>query len=476
MPTPPRRPASPTSGAASGPAGPPRRLLALVDGSNFYCACERAFRPDLQHKPVAVLSNNDGCVIARSEEVKAMGVAMGAPFFRVRERLAREGVAVFSSNYELYADLSRRVMEALSTFTPDVEVYSIDEAFLALPTPRAAGRPELREHGRLTELARQIRRRVLRWTGIPVRVAIAETKTLAKVGSAWAKRLRERGEEPAVSLYGLPGPALDSVLASVPVGDVWGIGRAYGRRLPQHGVLTALDLRDLDEAWARRHLRVTGLRTVLELRGLSCIPLEEAPPPRRSLVRSRSFSRPVTSLVELKEAVATHTARACEKLRAEGLAARALSVFFHTGHEGAKGPHRSASLAVELGHPSNRTPELLRVALRLVEEVWKEKDERGRPYPYRKAGVIVLDVTRAEPEQGRLFLPEHADPQAVDALLEAVDRVNGRFGKGAVFFGAEGTSRRDGETETGHQWAMKRQKRSPAYTTRWGDRHVVHAR
>ena len=441
------------------------RLFVLVDCSNFYCSCERLFRPDLARVPVAVLSNNDGCVVARSEEVKALGVPMGAPFFKVRRKLESAGAVVFSSNYELYADLSRRVMDTLRTFTPEVEAYSIDEAFLSISAPIPRDRKDLEA------FAREVRRRVLRWTGIPVRVSVAETKTLAKVGSEHAKRLQKRGREPVVSLYGMGRDELDAVLAATPIGDVWGVGRAYGRRLPAVGITTALGLARANDAWVRETMRVTGLRTALELRGVSCIPLEKAPTTRKSLVRSRSFSRPVTSVDEMREAVATHAARACEKLRSEGLSARAVQVFFHTGHEDAKGPHRSASLAAELPRATNVTPEVLRVTGRLVDGLWRGEDPRGRPYPYRKAGVLLLDLTRANPAQGNLFLPER---EGMDDLMVALDAVNRRFGKRSVFLAAEGIGRHG--TETGQDWAMRRQMKSPAYTTRWEDLVTVYAR
>lgn len=447
---------------------PPRRLVALVDCANFYVACERLFRPDLATVPVAVLSNNDGCIVARSEEVKALGVPMGAPFFQVRRKLEAAGAVVFSSNYALYADLSRRVMDTLRTFSPDVEVYSIDEAFLGLSTPR----PELLDHDRLTALAHEIHDRVLRWTGIPVRVAIAETKTLAKVGSTYAKALSRRGQAPCIALYGLDTAEREAILRATPIQEVWGVGRAYGRKLPVAGITTAAALRDADDAWIRKTLRVAGLRTALELRGLSCLPLEKAEPTRKSIVRSRSFSRPVTSLEEMKQAVATHAARACEKLRGEGLGARAVQVFFHTGHEAAQGPHRSAALAADLPRATNLTPEVLAVTGRLVEALWQGQDGLGRPYPYRKAGVLLLDLTRAQPEQGHLFEPER--PQLA-SLLEVVDRVNGRFGQRTVVFAAEGT-RRGHDTETGQAWAMRRERKSPAYTTRWEDLVTVYAR
>jgi DNA polymerase V len=444
-----------------------RRLFALVDCSNFYCSSERLFRPDLAEVPIAVLSNNDGCVVARSEEVKRLGIAMGAPFFKVRRKLEAGGVEVFSSNYELYADLSRRVMDTLSTFSPDVEVYSIDEAFLSLSTPR----PELRHHARLTALARDIRARVRRWTGIPVRVSIAETKTLAKVGSEYAKVLRRRGHEPCVSLYGMSKEERDLVLRTTSIRDVWGVGRAYGRKLPLAGIKTAAQLRDANDAWIRKTMRVTGLRTALELRGLSCIPLEKAPPTRKSLVRSRSFSRPVTTAREMKEAVATHAARACEKLRAEGLAARAVQVFFNTGNAASKGPHRSAALAADLPRATNVTPEVLRLTSKLVEAVWQGDDGR-QPYRYKKAGVMMLDLTTADPAQGHLFLPGRPE---LGELMAAVDAINGRFGKRTIVHGSEGT-RRTHDTETGQAWAMRRERRSPAYTTRWDDLVTVYAR
>ena len=252
---------------------------------------------------------------------------------------------------------------------------------------------------------------------------------------------------------------------------MWGVGRAYGKRLPEAGIKTAAALRDADDAWVRRTMRVTGLRTVLELRGLSCIPLEKAPPTRKSMVRSRSFSRPVTDPEEMKQAVATHAARACEKLRAEGLAARAVQVFFHTGHREAKGPHRSAAMAADLPRATNRTPEVITSCMRLVDEMWRD-DDGYRPYPYRKAGVLMLDLTHATPAQAHLFLPERPE---LERVMEALDRVNARFGKRTVTFGTEGTVRHH-DTETGQAWAMRRQMRSPAYTTRWEDAVTVYAR
>ncbi|MEM6328238.1 MAG: Y-family DNA polymerase, partial [Bacteroidota bacterium] len=304
---------------------PPRRLIGLVDCSAFYCSCERVFDPRLEAVPVAVLSNNDGCVIARSQEIKDVGIKMGAPFFKCRSDLREIGAAVFSSNYTLYGDMSRRVMETLHSFTPDVAQYSIDEAFLSIPTP--PGSPEaVRE--RVEALAREIRARVLQWTGIPVRVSFAETKTLAKAASEYAKVLLARGEDPCVCLFGHPNR--EDWLAEMYVGDVWGVGRRWATRLATLGGSTAATLAGLPDTLIRSHFNIVLLRTVHELRGHSCLPLDDAPLVRQTLVKSRSFGEPVSDLTSLSQAVSTHAARAAEKLRREGLIAGRISAFITT--------------------------------------------------------------------------------------------------------------------------------------------------
>lgn len=430
--------------------------LALVDCANFYVSCERVFDPSLRGVPVAVLSNNDGCVIARSDEVKALGVPMGAPYFRFRRLLAEAGARVFSSNYALYADMSRRVMATLHASAPEVEVYSIDEAFLRLP--------HADDHA---AWGRALQQRTLRWTGIPVRVGIGPTKTLCKVAGQLAKQEKD-------SVFSLTGRSdLDALLARVPVSDVWGIGRRLAPMLERQGVRTARDLRDLPDAWVRQRLRVTGLRTVYELRGVSCLPLEEAPPPRRSLVRSRSFGRAVTERGELAEAVATHTARGAEKLRAEGLAAGALQVFLCPGasaSEGRKG-EGAIACAVPLEPATHATPLLLRAAMRALDRL----HHPGRAY--YKAGVQFMHLAPADPAQGHLF----ASPDPGErTLLETVDRINARFSadrrRPTVFFARQGTGRSEAATESGHGWAMRRAHTSSAYTTRWADLPVVSAR
>ncbi len=427
-------------------------LFALVDCANFYCSCERLFDPSLRHRPVVVLSNNDGCVIARTEEVKALGVPMAAPYFQWKQALADAGVAVFSSNYSLYADVSRRVMQTLETFTPDVEVYSIDEAFLAFPAE--PGRPDPLAQARLEGLARAIHERVYRWTGIPVRVSLAPTKTLAKIGIAWAKRRARAGETPAVCLG--TGADLDAVLARVPVRDVWGIGWRWAPRLEAKGVGTALKLRDLDDGWVRKHLHVVGLRLVYELRGVSCLPLERAPSPRHSVVRTRSFGRAVTDAEAVREAVAAHAARAAEKLRAEGLRAGALHAFATTKGHG-PGPHIHAAHAVAVDPPTNHTPALIKAALRALDACYREAPPGGPPYRYKKAGVVLTALTPSR--QTSLFHPENP---ALDALYDTVDRLNARMGRRTAVFARTGVRPQRAKPD----WAMLRDHPHAAYTTR----------
>jgi DNA polymerase V len=443
-------------------AGPaPRRLVALVDCRAFYCSCERVFDPALAGVPVVVLSNNDGCVISRSAEAKRAGVRMGAPYFQEKGRLAAIGCRVFSSNYTLYADMSRRVMATLETATPDVEVYSIDEAFLTVPTP--PGSPaEARAAVEAWGLA--LRDRVMQWTGVPVRVAIATTKTLAKAASV---RADEPDRDGVHCLWG--DPDAEAFLARMPVTAVWGLARRSAARLPA-GAQTAGAFAALPDREVRQRLGVVGLRTAYELRGVSCLPLDRAPTPRHSLVRSRSFGRPVTDVALLREAVATHAARAAEKLRAEGLAARAVGAFVSTKGIG-DGPHRTGSAAVALGYAANRTPEIIRAALLALARAHEAADRAGRPFRYRKAGVTLWDIGPAAPEQAHLFRPPAPEQDALHASLDALNR---RFGSRTVFFASMGTTPRT-PSPTGTSaaaepaWAMRRALHSPRYTTRWDE-------
>ena len=416
----------------------PRHVFACVDCNNFYVSCERVFDPRLARRPVVVLSNNDGCVISRSEEAKALGVRMGAPYFRVRSLCEREGVAVLSSNYALYGDVSRRVMETLAGFSPGLELYSIDEAFLNLS--HLAG-------DALTELAREMRARVARWTGVPVSVGVAPTKTLAKLAATVAKRsAKSRG---VVNLLDERHAA--SALERTAVGDVWNVGPSLARRLIGAGVETAAQLRAADErAWRRRGGVAVG-RIIMELRGVSCLPLALARPARKSAVCSRSFGRPVESLAELREAVATYASRAAEKIRRERLAAGALAVFVSTGRFGGA-PQYINNAVIALPVATNYTPELIAGARRGVERIYREG------FRYKKAGVMLLDLVPAAPAQGAMF--DGVERGRAERLMRAVDSVNARMGAETLRFAASGFAR---------EWEMLRGRRSPRYTTCWDE-------
>ena len=466
---------SPTGSGGSVPragreATRPRRLFALVDCSAFYCSCERVFDPSLEGVPVAVLSNNDGCIIARSQEVKDLGIPMGAPFFKHRDELKAQGVRVFSSNYTLYGDMSRRVMAVLETFTPDVEVYSVDEAFLSVPTPE--GSPE-DVCAQMEARAREIRARVLRWTGIPVRVSWAETKTLAKAASEWAKEKLKAGGEPCVCLWGHPDR--DGWLERMDVGDVWGVGRRWGQSLRDLGGSTAAKLSRMPDRLLRQRFNVVLLRTAMELRGVSCLPLEQAPVTRQTLVKSRSFGEPTSDLGAISQAVATHAARAAEKLRAEGLVAGRISAFVTTKRFGS-GPHRSGGCDEALPATADTTA-LVAAARRCLRRAYVDADAGGRPYRYRKAGVMLAEIRPEGTEQRGLFpiarVASAADRQRQRALMEALDAANRRFGKRAVVVAAQGCPSilrrtRDGSPEA-PGWEMRRERMSPRYTTRWDE-------
>lgn len=427
------------------PAAAPqsKRIFALVDCNNFYASCERVFRPDLAGKPVIVLSNNDGNVIARSNEAKALGIKMGEPYFKVRPFLRQNRVAVFSSNYTLYGDMSHRVMSVLRHLEPEVEIYSIDEAFIALP---AGAGVDLTGHGR------DIQRTVRQWTGIPVSIGFAPTKTLAKLANRVAKK------SPACrGVFDLTGTDdLDCVLARIPVEDVWGIGRQYTGKLAGRGVFTARDLKYADDGWVRKHLTVTGLRTVWELRGIPCLPIEEAPPPRKGIVTSKSFGRPVTLLADLREAVATYASRAAEKLRSQRSLAAAIHVFLATNRFKPEKPQYARSVMVTLPEPSSSTPVLIRHALAGLGEIYRPG------YEFQKAGVMLTAIVSESCRQRSLFEKPKSDRELMDAL----DAINRRWGSDTVRCGIAGYRK---------SWTFKRDHLSRAYTTRWDQLPVVKA-
>jgi len=421
--------------------------FALIDCENFYVSCERVFDPSLRRRPVVVLSNNDGCIIARSEEVKAAGIPMGAPVFQHRDDLRQMDAVVRSSNYALYADMSRRVMQELEAVAVEVERYSIDEAFLTLP---ALGRE------RLTTLAQDLRRRVGQRQGVPIRCAIGPTKTLAKVADEMAKQ-RE-------GVFVCPGdPERAALLDTVAVGDVWGIGPASEKKLAAKDVSTAEEFRQLPDRWIRERMTVTGLRTAYELRGTSCMPLETTPPPRKSLVRSRSFGERLTEKEPIRQAVCTHAQRAAEKLRAEELVARGLQVFITTKQFGAP-PHYANGVGATLPHHTAHTPALVRAAATLLDRIHRAEID-GQPVRYKKAGVMAYDLRPRVPEQGALFGGEDATD---DMLMAAVDQINREMGRGTIGVAAAGLRGQ-------RAWSMKRERKSPRYTTQWDELPVARA-
>jgi DNA polymerase V len=417
-------------------------LFALIDCNNFYVSCERLFQPALLGKPVVVLSNNDGCVIARSDEAKALGIPMGLPAFKLTDLLKEHAIEVFSSNYTLYGDLSARVMTTLAQWTPDVEVYSIDEAFLDLTGISTAD---------LVRYGQSIRATIHQWTGIPVSIGIASTKTLAKLANRLAKRSPEAQGVVALTSLSL----IEATLAQTPVEDLWGIGPGYTKRLKANEIRTALQLRNAKDRWIRQQLGVVGQRIVWELRGISCLPLALCPPPKQSLMVSRSFGRSITTLIEMREAVATYTSRAAEKVRQHHMAAGVVTVFLMTNRF-ADEPQYSNSVTIPLPVATQDTAELIRYALRGIEQIFREG------YRYQKAGVILTALVPAHQVQPHLF--DRHDRERVQKLMTAIDTINKEWGSGTIRYAAVGLKPR---------WIMRCARRSPRYTTRWNELVVV---
>jgi DNA polymerase V len=422
--------------------------IALVDGNNFFVSCERVFDPALEGVPVIVLSNNDGCAVARSPEAKALGIAMGAPLFKIADIVRRHRVRVFSGNFELYGDMSRRVAETLATFTPDIEIYSVDESFLAFPGVAAKTLPDL---------GAKIRDRVRRWTGIPVCAGFGPTKTLAKLANHIAKK--NAAFEGVCSLM---EPALrHALLPLVEVGEVWGVGRALGARLEAMGVRTAADLAAFDPRRARSAFTVTGERLVRELNGLSCLALNDLPASRQSAVVSRSFGRPVTQRGEMEEAVAAFAVRAAEKLREEGLVAGHLAVFFSTSRFAPLHEHpHSAIAALPLAEATADSRLLIAEAKERVRRAWKEG------HRYNKAGVLLQDLSPEALAPRTLFDRPAAIKERSARLMAAMDAINAKMGTGTLHPLATGLER---------VWKGRSGHRSPAWSTRWSDLPVAKA-
>jgi len=416
----------------------PMPVFALVDCNNFYASCEKLFRPDLKDTPVVVLSNNDGCVVARSREAKLLGIKMGVPVFQIKSEMQRHGILAFSSNYALYADLSSRVMRTLEEMAPRVEVYSIDEAFLDLTGIESAIS--------LVEFGQQVRERIGHWIGITVCVGIAPTKTLAKLANHAAKKY------PATQgVVDLTNPDQQRrLLALVPVDDVWGVGKRLSKRLNALGITTALDLANASPRAIRDQFSVVLERTVRELNGESCIELEEIPPTKKQIVCSRSFGEKVTQFELLREAVCEYATRATEKLRKEQQQAKVMTVFIRTSPFKDNEPQYSSSASGELLIPSCDTRDFIELANHLLKRIWKDG------FRYAKAGVMLSDFYDPGMFQPGLF-DDVSTRSNSQQLMSVLDTIN-QSGAGKVFFAGQGTKK---------DWSMKREHLSPAYTTRW---------
>jgi DNA polymerase V len=436
-------------------------MYALVDGNNFYVSCERVFRPSLQGRPVIVLSNNDGCAIARSNEAKDLGIKMGAPWFQIRHLEQEAGLVALSANFTLYGDMSDRMMTLAAGLGPTQEIYSIDESFIGLHGVR----------GDLTRRAHIIRDRILRWTGIPTGIGIAPTKTLAKLANFIAKTAeRKPGSYPehlarVCNLAALSQNGLEVILAATDVGEVWGVGPRIAKQLREEGVHTVLDLARMDTATVKRRWNVTLEKTVREVQGMPCVNLDDAPAPKQQIACTRSFGRPVTELAPLVEAVSEFACRAAEKLRKQHSLARELLVFMHTSPHRA-GPQLSRSVTVPLWRPTADSRQLAHAAAEGMRFMY------APGFQLIKAGVILVDLQPDSVQQGELDLdPEEATRETRDRnrLMAAMDAVNGRFGKGTLHVGSTGA------TQTQRTWGMRQERRTPRYTTRWEDVPVARA-
>ena len=417
-------------------------LFGLADCNNFYCSCERVFHPDLIGKPVVVLSNNDGCVIARSEESKALGIKMGDVFYQVKDRLEQNDVAVFSSNYNLYGDMSRRVMSLLSRYSPKVDVYSIDEAFLDFT---GMGTSE-----ELTEYCRKMVRHIGKGTGIPISLGIAPTKTLAKMASKFAKKYK--GYE-GVCLMDTDEKR-EKALKLFDVADVWGIGHKSVEKLNYYGIKTAWDLTQKSESWVRREMTVTGVRTWKELRGESCISIEELPH-KKSICTSRSFAEQgLNKLAEVEEAIANFAAQCSRKLREQHTVCSSMTVFAHTSRFRQDLPQSYIYQTVNLIVPSNDQQELVSLAVKTLRANWKD----GDGYFYKKAGVILWGICRDNAIQTNLF--DQVDREKQAALAKAIDAINRKNGHNKIRVAVQGDEK---------GWQLKREYISKQYTTNLDD-------
>jgi DNA polymerase V len=414
-------------------------MVALIDCNNFYVSCERVFRPDLNGIPVVVLSNNDGCVISRSNEAKALGIPMGAPAFEYEKVFKEHNIKVFSSNYALYGDMSSRVMSILSEYAPEIEIYSIDEAFLLFDG--------FENHFDLTALGKEIRKKVLKGTGIPISVGFAPTKALAKIANKISKKFADR----TGGVYEMVSETQRiKALKWLPVGDVWGIGRQLTKKLNAINVKSAYEFTQLPEVWVLKNMSVVGLRLYRELNGQNSLELDK-PKPKKNIATTRSFDKMYTELEQLNERVLTFAVTCAEKLRRQNSFSNAIMVFVHTNGFRKDLPQYARNIVVQLPFPTNSSIEIGKYALTGLGKIFK------KGYNYKKAGVIALDIVPDTPVQITLF--ENSNPKH-KSLMKTIDKINTSYGGGTVKLAGQDLKR---------TWKMKQEKLSPRYTTNIND-------
>ena len=424
-----------------------QKLFALIDCNNFYVSCERLFNPKLEGKPVVVLSNNDGCVVSRSSEAKALGVKMAVPLYQISALVKSAGIVTLSSNYALYGDISARIMSILSGFSPHQEIYSIDECFLDF-----SNTPD-----RLN-LARQIKETVKQYAGVPVCVGIGPTKTLAKLANFTAKSELDYGG--VFDFSSLNEQERDKIFALLKVGEVWGIGRKLAQKFEQIGIKTVLQLKESSPDLMRKQFSVVIERTVRELRGQSCLDMTEIASARKQIVSSRSFGKNVSELADLEQAVATYMSTAALKLRADRSLAGALEVYIRTNKFAEGSAQYAQTATVTLNHPTDDTMVLLKAANSALRQIYRSG------YAYQKAGVTLLDLSNADERQLSLFQPEAVNTRS-EKLMKLMDATNSTMGRGTLYLAAEGQN---------HSWQIKCNFKSPEYTTSWKGLAVAKAK
>ncbi len=414
-----------------------KNIYALVDCDNFYVSCERIFRPDLENKPVAVLSNNDGCIVARSNEVKSLGIKMGTPYFKIMDTIVENDIQIFSSNYALYSDISNRIVSTLKEFSPNIEIYSIDEAFIQLLLPE----------DKCLKYGKRVRERILQNIGVPTTIGIAYTKTLTKIASKIAKKDPQYGG--VLSLLDIEKN--DKYLEKVNVEDIWGVGRKYSKKLQSINIYTAKELKYANQKRIRKTMTVNGLRTVLELNNTECISIDMTPSTKKSIVDSKSFGESTESLTDVKQALAINVARAGEKLRKQNTVTSFLTVFILTNPF--KTPYYSKSIGIKLPYPLSDTSSLIKYTFIGLEKIFK------KGYRYKKSGVILTDIHPSKNVQFNFQVEEHLKHlNKYENISSSIDLINQKWGRDTIKIASMGIN---------SNTIMKQERKSPRYTTSW---------